>query len=87
MLWQVDLRTTPERPDGEGSVIAGVAGSPARRTGTVRVIATGDATRRLRDGDPVTVDGTAGEVRPGGRQVELRAHRTIRGQVHSPWNS
>src|SRR6266498_1301324 len=121
MLWQVDLRTTPARPDGDGSVIAGVAGSPGRHTGTVRVIrdesefgrlgpgevlvcpitspawsvlftqagalvtdgggllahaaliareygipavlATGDATRRLRDGEAVTVDGTAGVVR------------------------
>jgi len=121
LLWQLDLRTTPERPDGDGSVIAGLAGSPGRHTGTVRVIrdesqfgrlgpgevlvcpitspawsvlftqagalvtdgggllahaaviareygipavlATGDATRRLRDGDAVTVDGTAGVVR------------------------
>jgi pyruvate,water dikinase len=121
MLWQLDLRTLPERPDGDGSVIAGLAGSPGRHTGTVRVIrdesefgrlgpgevlvcpitspawsvlftqagalvtdgggllahaaviareygipavlATGHATRRLRDGDAVTVDGTAGVVR------------------------
>src|SRR5215207_3998519 len=121
MLWNLELRTTPERPDGDGSVIAGLAGSPGRHTGTVRVIrdesqfgrlgpgevlvcpitspawsvlftqagalvtdgggllahaaviareygipavlATGDATRRLRDGDAVTVDVTAGVVR------------------------
>ncbi|HZD02612.1 MAG TPA: PEP/pyruvate-binding domain-containing protein [Actinomycetes bacterium] len=121
MLWQLDLRTRPERLDGDGSVIVGLAGSPGRHTGTVRVIrdesefgrlgpgevlvcpitspawsvlftqagalvtdgggllahaaliareygipavlATGDATRRLRDGDAVTVDGTAGVVR------------------------
>jgi phosphohistidine swiveling domain-containing protein len=120
MLWNLELRTTPERPDGDGSVLAGLAGSPGRHTGTVRVIrdesqfgrlgsgevlvcpitspawsvlftqagalvtdgggllahaaviareygipavlATGDATRRLRDGDAVTVDGTAGVV-------------------------
>ncbi|HET7518343.1 MAG TPA: PEP-utilizing enzyme, partial [Actinomycetes bacterium] len=118
MLWNLELRTMPERPDGDGSVITGLAGSPGRHTGTVRVIrdesqfgrlgpgevlvcpttspawsvlftqagalvtdgggllahaaviareygipavlATGDATRRLRDGDAVTVDGTAG---------------------------
>jgi pyruvate,water dikinase len=121
MLWNLGLRTTPPRPDGEGSVLAGLAGSPGRHTGTVRVIrdesqfgrlgpgevlvcpttspawsvlftqagalvtdgggllahaaviareygipavlATGDATRRLHDGDAVTVDGTAGVVR------------------------
>jgi phosphohistidine swiveling domain-containing protein len=120
MLWNLGLRTTPARAEGDGSVITGLAGSPGRHTGTVRVIrdesqfgrlgpgevlvcpttspawsvlftqagalvtdgggllahaaviareygipavlATGDATRRLRDGDPVTVDGTAGEV-------------------------
>jgi rifampicin phosphotransferase len=120
MLWNLELRTTPERPDGDGSVLVGLAGSPGRHTGTVRVIrdesqfgrlgpgevlvcpitspawsvlftqagalvtdgggllahaaviareygipavlATGDATRRLRDGDAVTVDGTAGVV-------------------------
>lgn len=121
MLWQHDLRTTPDQPNGDGSVITGLAGSPGQHTGTVRVIrdesefgrlgpgevlacpitspawsvlftqagalvtdgggllahaaviareygipavlATGDATRRLRDGDAVTVDGTAGVVR------------------------
>jgi pyruvate,water dikinase len=120
LLWQVDLRTRPERPEEDGSVLVGLAGSPGRHTGTVRVIrdesqfgrlgpgevlvcpttspawsvlftqagalvtdgggllahaaviareygipavlATGDATRRLRDGDAVTVDGTAGVV-------------------------
>jgi phosphoenolpyruvate synthase/pyruvate phosphate dikinase len=34
----------------------------AREYGIPAVLATGDATRRLRDGDAVTVDGTAGEV-------------------------
>ncbi len=137
LLWQVDLRTTPERPDGDGSVITGLAGSPGRHTGTVRVIrdesqfgrlgpgevlvcpitspawsvlftqagalvtdgggllahaaviareygipavlATGDATHRLRDGDAVTVDGTTGEVHLG-RPTTQRAqrHRNVR---------
>jgi rifampicin phosphotransferase len=126
MLWQVDLRARPDRPERDESVIAGLAGSPGWHTGTVRVIrdqsefgrlgpgevlvcpitspawsvlftqagalvtdgggplahaaviareygipavlATGDATRRLRDGDAVTVDGTSGVVHlPVGR--------------------
>jgi rifampicin phosphotransferase len=36
----------------------------AREYGIPAVLATGDATGRLHDGDAVTVDGTAGEVRP-----------------------
>jgi pyruvate,water dikinase len=35
----------------------------AREYGVPAVVATGDATTRLRDGQVVTVDGTAGQVR------------------------
>jgi pyruvate,water dikinase len=120
MVWYLGLGANTDRSDSEGSAIVGVAGSPGRHTGTVRVIrdesqfgrlgrgevlvcpitspawsvlftqagalitdgggllahaaviareygipavlATGDATRRLHDGDAVTVDGTAGVV-------------------------
>ncbi|HEX6237195.1 MAG TPA: PEP/pyruvate-binding domain-containing protein, partial [Acidimicrobiales bacterium] len=122
MAWYLGLRATRDRAEGGASTLSGVAGSPGRHTGTVRVIrdesefgrlgpgevlvcpitspawsllfvqagalvtdgggllahaaviareygvpavlATGDATRRLHDGDTVTVDGTAGAVYP-----------------------
>jgi pyruvate,water dikinase len=48
----------------DGGTLAAHASLVAREFGIPAVVGTGDATRRLRDGQLVTVDGTAGMVMP-----------------------
>jgi rifampicin phosphotransferase len=48
----------------DGGTLAAHASLVAREYGIPAVVGTGDATRRLRDGQIVTVDGTAGTVTP-----------------------
>jgi phosphohistidine swiveling domain-containing protein len=48
----------------DGGTLAAHASLVAREYGIPAVVATGDATTRLRDGQPVTVDGGAGTVHP-----------------------
>ncbi len=50
----------------DGGSLAAHASLVAREFGIPAVVATGDATRRLRDGQIVTVDGSAGWVEVGG---------------------
>jgi rifampicin phosphotransferase len=47
-----------------GGTLAAHASLVAREYGTPAVVATGDATTRVVDGQVVTVDGGAGTVRP-----------------------
>jgi pyruvate,water dikinase len=51
----------------DGGSLAAHASLVAREFGIPAVVATGDATRRLRDGQNVTVDGSAGFVDPADR--------------------
>jgi pyruvate,water dikinase len=48
----------------DGGTLAAHASLVAREYGIPAVVGTGDATRRLRPGQLVTVDGTAGTVTP-----------------------
>jgi rifampicin phosphotransferase len=56
----------------DGGSLAAHASLVAREYGIPAVVATGDATRRLRDGQNVTVDGSAGFVQPDRRRVPAR---------------
>jgi pyruvate,water dikinase len=49
----------------DGGGVLAHAAVIAREYGIPAVLATGDGTRRIRDGETVTVDGTAGVVRVG----------------------
>ena len=51
----------------DGGTLAAHASLIAREYGIPAVVGTGDATRRLRTGQLVTVDGGAGTVTPAGR--------------------
>ncbi|GAA2612848.1 PEP-utilizing enzyme [Paractinoplanes durhamensis] len=56
----------------DGGTLAAHASLVAREYAIPAVVATGDVTRRLRAGQQVTVDGTAGTVTPHDEPVAER---------------